>query len=188
MKLTLKDYQVLALQRLNPNIIKTPEESMRFCCMGLLEETGEVVSELRKPLYKGNFHEKKLDKEAIMGEIGDLIWYIAFACRNNKINIEKLEEDEIEEESEEDREKIIDNSLKLGKQSGKIVRAYLKYHDGKIKKEKLEKALRKQYKNIIKLAGELNLSMDSILINNIEKCMHRYDKNGIAKNNDGDER
>lgn len=188
MKLTLKDYQVLALQRLNPNIIRTSEESMRFCCMGLLEETGEVVSELRKALYKGNFHEKELDKEAIAGEIGDLLWYMAFACRNNKININSLMKEENTEESQEDRERIIDNSLKLGKQSGKIVRHYLKYHDGKIEKEKLEKALRKQYKNLIKLAGELNISMDSILIMNIEKCMHRYDKNGKAKNDDGDER
>ena len=64
--------------------VNKDKESMRFACMGLLEEAGEVVAELRKPLYKGNFHEKALNKKAITSELGDVMWYIALTCRNKK--------------------------------------------------------------------------------------------------------
>lgn len=185
--MTLEEYQKMALERLNPNIAKPNKEGMRFCCMGLLEETGEIVAELRKPLFKGNFHEHPLDKEAIKGEIGDLMWYMALACRNNNINIEKLSKKETEYDEDDDRKEIIKNSIKLGKQSGRIVDNYLKFNKGKIEKKELEKSLRKQYKNISKLSCELNISMDDILDYNIRKVNGRYDKDGHA-NIEGEER
>jgi NTP pyrophosphatase (non-canonical NTP hydrolase) len=182
----LKEYQKIALERLNPNIANPNKESMRYCCMGLLEETGEVVSELRKPLYKGNFHEKPLDKQEITSELGDLIWYMALICKNNNIDISEISRKSSEEESEEDRKEIIKNSIKLGKQSGKIVESYLKYYKKNIEKEQLKKDLRKQYKNIVKLASELNISINDILEKNIEKITSRYKKDGQA-NREGDD-
>lgn len=189
MKITLKEYQDKALERLNPAIAKPNKESMRYVCMGLLEESGEIVAELRKPLFKGNFHEKSLDKKEITSELGDLMWYIALICKNNDINIEKIAKKEKEKEGS-DREKIIDDCLKIGKTSGKIVKRYLQYKKGKIEKEDLEKPLKKQYKNIIKLSEELDISMEEILINNIIKVNSRYDKSGKAniKNKEGEER
>ena len=43
----LREYQEKALKRLNPFIANKDKESMRFACMGLLEESGEVIAELR---------------------------------------------------------------------------------------------------------------------------------------------
>ena len=103
----LKEYQEEALKRLNPTIANKDKESMRFACMGLLEEAGEVVAELRKPLYKGNFHEKALNKKAITSELGDVMWYIALTCRNNDIDIEKLESKIDANKYSFDREKLI---------------------------------------------------------------------------------
>lgn len=120
-KISLTEYQKIALERLNPNIMKSKKESMRYCCMGILEETGEVVSELRKTLYKGNFHEKLLDKEEIKSEIGDLIWYMALTCLNNGIDIEELNRKMVDD-AEEERKTLIKDGIRLGRQSGKIFR------------------------------------------------------------------
>lgn len=176
----LKEYQEEALKRLNPTIANKDKESMRFACMGLLEEAGEVVAELRKPLYKGNFHEKALDKKAITSELGDVMWYVALTCRNNDINIEKLESKIDANKCSFDREKLIKKSIKLGRQSGIIAKRYIKYNKGKIEKEKLERSLKRQYKNILKISGMLDISIEDILKMNIEKANYRYDENGKA--------
>ena len=143
--ITLKEYQILALERLNPTIAKPNKEGMRYACMGLLEESGEIVAELRKPLCKGNYHEKPLDKQSITGELGDLMWYMALICRNNNIDMQNLERKVPEEEKEENRVELIKDSIKIGQASGKITQRYIKYRKGEIEKEKLEKALRIKY-------------------------------------------
>ena len=178
--MTLNQYKECALERLNPTIANKDQESMRFCCMGLLEEAGEVVSELRKPLYKGNFHEKPLNKDALKEELGDLIWYIALTCRNNNINMNKVDTNIEESSIGFNREKIIKRGIKLGRQSGIVAKRYIQYHKREIKKEKLEKSIRKQYKNILKISNMLGIQVDDILKSNIEKVNGRYDKNGCA--------
>lgn len=177
----LREYQKEALKRLNPTIANKDEESMRFACRGLLEEAGEVVAELRKPLYKGNFHEKALDKKAIIGEFGDVMWYMALMCRNNDIDIEKINSEIDTNKYCFNREKLIKKSIKLGRQSGIISKRYIEYSKGKIEKEKLEKSLRNQYKNILKISAMLDISIEDILKMNIEKANYRYDENGKAK-------
>lgn len=176
----LNKYQELALERLNPTIANKDKEGMRFCCMGLLEEAGEVIAELRKPLYKGNFHEKPLDKDAIKGELGDIIWYMALACRNNDIDIGKIDINIEEPEGDFNRKKIIKRGIKIGRQSGIIAKRYIQYNKKEIEKEKLEKSIRKQYKNILKISNMLGISIDDILEENIKKANSRYDKNGYA--------
>ena len=59
----LEEYKSQAITRLNKSIAHNEKEKMNYACMGLFEETGEVIAEFRKPLFKGNFHEKPLDIE-----------------------------------------------------------------------------------------------------------------------------
>lgn len=56
----LEEYKSQAITRLNKSIAHNEKEKMNYACMGLFEETGEVIAEFRKPLFKGNFHEKPL--------------------------------------------------------------------------------------------------------------------------------
>ena len=65
----LEEYKKIALARLNKSIAFDQKENMYYACMGLVEETGEIIAELRKPLFKGNFHEKPLDSEEIKKEL-----------------------------------------------------------------------------------------------------------------------
>jgi NTP pyrophosphatase (non-canonical NTP hydrolase) len=176
----LNEYQKIALERLNPSIKEPNEDSMRYCCMGIIEEAGEVVAEIRKPLYKGNFHEKPLDREAIKGELGDIVWYIALICKNNSIDINKIDSD-IENDNEDyNKEKLIKRVIKIGRQSGIISKRYIQYNKKEIEKEKLEKSLKKQYKNVLKLASTLDISIDDILVSNIKKANSRYTEEGKA--------
>ena len=174
--MTLKKYQEKALKNLNPSIAKSKKDRLRYCCMGILEETGEIVAELRKPLFSGNYHEKPMDKETIKSEIGDLIWYIALMCQDSKINMDNLININKEENGNEERDILIDKGIKLGQASGKMVKKYLKYKKDEIEKQELEKAIKKQFNNLLKLSNELNITMEEILELNLDKVNKRYNK------------
>ena len=86
----LEEYKSQAITRLNKSIAHNEKEKMNYACMGLFEETGEVIAEFRKPLFKGNFHEKPLDIEDIKSELGDLMWYLALICKNTDIDMNQF--------------------------------------------------------------------------------------------------
>lgn len=49
------------------------QDAISMLCMGLSGETGEIVDYLKKVF----FHGKALDREHLILEFGDLIWYFA---------------------------------------------------------------------------------------------------------------
>lgn len=175
MEITLSEYQEEALKVLNEQIAKSKEEQRRYCCMGVLEETGEIVAEIRKAFFKGNFHEKEIDKNAITSECGDLLWYMALMCKESKIDIEQIGLEIATKEGEEDREELISKGIMLGKRTGKTVQRYLQYHRGEIPKSDLERSLRKQYRSMKKLLRELNITIDDVIKNNLQKIKTRYE-------------
>ena len=119
--MNLKEYSNIALQKLNETIISNSEERMNYSCMGLIEESGEIVAEVRKAFYKGNFHEKRLNISDIKSELGDLIWYLCLICRDNDIEIQLSARKEKDEEVQLSfRETLIRTSIELGKKTGEI--------------------------------------------------------------------
>ena len=176
MKITLEEYQDEALKILNKQIAKSKKEQRRYCCMGMLEETGEIVAEIRKAFFKGNFHEKKIDKQAITSECGDLLWYMALMCKESGIDIENIDAKVAIQTGEEEREELITKGIKLGRRTGKTVQRYLQYHRGDINKKELETSLRKQYRSMKKLLRELNISIDDVIENNLQKIRSRYEE------------
>lgn len=175
----LEEYKKKAIQRLNKSIAFDEKENMYYACMGLIEETGEIVAELRKPLFKGNFHEKTLDIEEIKSELGDLMWYIALICKNTNIDMNQLQEHN-EKESKNKREKLIQTVIEIGKSSGKIVEEYQEVYEEGTDKRQLIERIENQYANICKLAENLNLTIDEILNENIRKTSSRYNEKGEA--------
>ncbi len=175
MNITLEQYQKEALKVLNEQIAKSKKEQARYCCMGMLEESGEIVSELRKAFFKGNFHEKNIDKEAVTSECGDLLWYMALMCEESEIDIEQIDAEVVPKTGEEDREELISKGIMLGKRTGRTVQRYLQYHRGEIPQSALERSLRKQYRSMKKLLRELNITIDNVIENNLQKIRHRYE-------------
>ena len=68
--MTLDDYQRLAARTMGP---RTPEQQLANVALGLAGEAGEVADTLKKHL----FHARPLDREAVVKELGDCLWYVA---------------------------------------------------------------------------------------------------------------
>ena len=177
--MNLEEYKNSAIQRLNISIESSPKEKMYYACMGIIEETGEITAELRKPLFKGNFHEKTLDINAIKKELGDLMWYIALICKSENIDMNTFHFQE-KNQDVSGRENLIEISIKIGQNSGKIVEEYQKVYKENIDKSELIKEIELQYYNICELGRCLNLMIEEILSENIEKINSRYNEKGEA--------
>ena len=183
--MNLEEYKNEALKRLNKSIAFDQKENMYYACMGLIEETGEVVAELRKPLFKGNFHEKSLDKEEIKSELGDLMWYISLICKNANINMNQLKEYKIDENTQiSKREELIQISINMGQVAGQIVEKYMKVYAKNDNKEELIEKINEQYENICELAEKFNMTIDEILCENFRKVIHRYNEKGEKRDNE----
>ncbi len=185
--MNLEEYKNNAIQRLNKTIESNPKEKMYYACMGLIEETGEIIAELRKPLFKGNFHEKTLDINEIKKELGDLMWYIALICKSEDIDMNKFDFQE-KNHDVSGRESLIEISIKIGQDSGKIVEEYQKVYKDNIDKSELIKKIELQYSNICELVKGLNLTVDEILSENIRKINSRYNEKGEAIKSEGYEK
>lgn len=71
---TLDDYQQLAARTLGRD--RTHEQQLANAALGLTGEAGEVAEVIKKHL----FHDTPLDRDALVKELGDCLWYIgAFA-------------------------------------------------------------------------------------------------------------
>lgn len=90
--MTMTDYQSLASRTINGNLTKS--ETMMHALHEIASECGEIHGHFQK-LYQGH----KLDENALMLEVGDLLWGIAELCTASgwmledvaQANIEKLE-------------------------------------------------------------------------------------------------
>ncbi|MEI6739781.1 MAG: nucleoside triphosphate pyrophosphohydrolase family protein [Gemmatimonadaceae bacterium] len=72
--MTLDDYQQLAARTLGRD--RTYEQQLANAALGLTGESGEVAEVIKKHL----FHATPLDRDALVKELGDCLWYIgAFA-------------------------------------------------------------------------------------------------------------
>lgn len=87
----LSVYQRNAAKFINPEL--SNEEMKNHAVFGLCSEAGEVASLFQK-VYQGH----EMDKDHLIKELGDVLWFIAEVCTANdidmsdvaKTNIEKL--------------------------------------------------------------------------------------------------
>lgn len=66
----MNEYQRLAQRTASTS---TPSEKIENGCLGLAGEAGEVCDLLKKYF----FQEHELDRDAVIYELGDVLWYIA---------------------------------------------------------------------------------------------------------------
>ena len=69
--MTINEYQALAMRTLNPALAK--KDVLINGVMGLCGEAGEAIDLVKKHLAQGH----PLDREALIGELGDVAWYLA---------------------------------------------------------------------------------------------------------------
>ena len=83
-------YQELAMVTLNKSLSK--KDMLINGVMGLNGESGEVIDLVKKHL----FHYHDLDKEKIIKELGDVLWYIAEVCTSLDIDMSEVMEKNID--------------------------------------------------------------------------------------------
>ena len=71
----MNEYQDLAQRTCN--ITNAPDDKIMNGCMGLNGEAGECIDLLKKARFQGH----ELDREKMIEELGDVLWYCAeLAC------------------------------------------------------------------------------------------------------------
>lgn len=123
-------------------------EALTYLGMGLAEETGEVISEIRKYVYKGQYHEKELDRQHLEEELGDIIWYLAAISIITKTDIGAINKKAVHQKllcSTNQEERV--SNLKIGamclrKSSADMCELLEEYAiTSQLQKEKLEQAM-----------------------------------------------
>jgi NTP pyrophosphatase (non-canonical NTP hydrolase) len=69
--MTLDEYQELAARTIGQD--RTHEQQLANAALGLTGEAGEVAEHIKKHL----FHSYPVNRDAIVKELGDCLWYIA---------------------------------------------------------------------------------------------------------------
>ena len=79
--MTLSSYQKAA----SGTAIYPTQHAITYPALGLAGEAGEVANKVKKIIRDG-----KLDKPALVAEIGDCLWYIAALCRDLNVDMEDV--------------------------------------------------------------------------------------------------
>lgn len=83
-KMTINEYQKLAMTTLNPKLNK--KDVLINSVMGLCGESGEAIDIVKKWLAQGH----DLDKEHLVEELGDIAWYLAEAATVLEVPLEDI--------------------------------------------------------------------------------------------------
>jgi len=82
--MTINEYQVLAMTTLNPRLSR--KDVLINGVMGLCGESGEAIDIVKKHLAQGH----PLDREKLVGELGDVAWYLAETAYALDISLEEV--------------------------------------------------------------------------------------------------
>ena len=95
----VNEYQVFANSTaMFTNNLKTKQDQILYCMLGLVGETGEVAEKFKKKLRSGGNLEEFVSDADIAKELGDIAWYWVELCELLgwhastvlKMNIDKL--------------------------------------------------------------------------------------------------
>lgn len=82
--MTINEYQRLAMTTLNPHLDK--KDVLINGVMGLCGEAGEAIDIVKKHLAQGH----ELDREKLIGELGDIAWYLAETATVLDVDLEEV--------------------------------------------------------------------------------------------------
>jgi len=63
-----------------------------YPALGLAGEAGEVAEKIKKLIRDNNGKYSKKEKDAIMIELGDVLWYVSQLCTEFKLDMDKVAE------------------------------------------------------------------------------------------------
>lgn len=91
LEMDFRTYQYLAAK----TAIYNPDYKVFYPALGLAGEAGEVTNKVKKIFRDDNGVVSDEKKEALKGEIGDCLWYLAALCRDLDIDMQLAAEENI---------------------------------------------------------------------------------------------
>ena len=82
--MTINEYQKLAMTTLNPAL--SEKDVLINGVMGLCGEAGEAIDIVKKHLAQGH----ALNREHLIGELGDIAWYLAETATVLGVSLEEV--------------------------------------------------------------------------------------------------
>jgi len=71
--------------------IYPPEKGLEYVALGLASEAGEFAGKVKKMIRDGNY-----DTEAMIAELGDVLWYVARAAAELDVHLSDVAKDNVE--------------------------------------------------------------------------------------------
>ena len=81
--MTINEYQKLAMRTSNPEVDR--DGMLLNGVMGLCGEAGECIDLVKKNRFQGH----ELDRDRLIGELGDVAWYLAEAATALGVDLEE---------------------------------------------------------------------------------------------------
>ena len=88
-KMQVNNYQALSSRTLPERPFN---ENITNCCLGLAGESGEVIEHIKKHV----FHGKEIDKQYLLHELGDVLWYVSAIATVAGISLESIMVENVE--------------------------------------------------------------------------------------------
>ena len=88
--MTFDDYQKQALKTVLPTANNLP-----YIALGLTNEAGEVAGKVKKWVRDDGSDMTRLDKAALVDELGDTLWYLALMAQMLEVNLSEIAEKNI---------------------------------------------------------------------------------------------
>ncbi len=82
--MTFQEYQSLAMRTYTKR--EDDRDDLVAAAMGVCGEAGEFTDALKKV----RFHKHDLDREHLASELGDVMWYVAFACHLTRVSMDAV--------------------------------------------------------------------------------------------------
>ncbi len=82
--MTLKEYQQRAARTISAD--RTHEQQLANAALGLAGEAGEVADMIKKHLYHG----WPVDRESLVKELGDCMWYVAAMATAMDVGLDEI--------------------------------------------------------------------------------------------------
>lgn len=81
------DYQAAAMRTANPECV-----DLSNAALGMCGEAGEFADVVKKHLHQGHV----LDRDKLIKEAGDVLWYVALACEALGVTMDEAAEANVE--------------------------------------------------------------------------------------------
>lgn len=141
--------------------------------LGLAGEAAECV----EVMVAAAFDSEELNRDKLVDECSDLMWYVAFATTTLEVSLtELIEKNQVDTVRALNNDEILEEVLRLSCAAGRcadITKKYL-FHSKPFNKEKLLEALNDVVRQISETVALLGLTVQDVVDVNVVKLKDRY--------------